>query len=159
MCFSFYICVDFMSLGYLKIDQQRVKYILIPEAYPLFHLLLSDLPIWCPRPQREVLWGRGRSRNNMTCYPKWKHKHRSLSKMSMISELKCRHTLKRSIGKKKNWPASQISLNPTGLGDDGDQRHVATGQRTGRNWHLQACWKLAKWTTPSKSKLKVNMGE
>lgn len=64
-------------------------------------------------------WG---STNNMTCYPKWTHKHRSLSKMSMISEHKCRHTLKRSIRKEKLWQASQTSLDPFGLGDDRDQR-------------------------------------
>lgn len=48
--------------------------------------------------------------------------HRSLFKTSMISEHKCRHTLKRSIGKEKLWPASQTSLDPIGLGDARDQR-------------------------------------
>jgi hypothetical protein len=61
--------------------------------------------------------GGGRNNNNMTCYPKGTQKHRSLPKMSKISEHNFKLALKRSNRKGENWPAFQILLNPTGLGD------------------------------------------
>ena len=92
-------------------------------------------------------WG---STNNMTCYPKWTHKHRSLSKTSMISEHKCRHTLKRSIRKEKLWPVSQSSLDPLGLGDDRDQRMWWADRGPGRTDIFRAA--EVKRTQPHQAK-------
>ena len=74
--------------------------------------------------------------------------HRSLFKTSMISEHKCRHTLKRSIGKEKlQLPKPHWIQLDWGMPEI---KGVVIGQRARKNWQLN----------PSKqSKLKVSMSE
>ena len=138
-------------MGSQRVGQDWMTELNWSEGIPIISLVTIRSLCLIVLSSKRSAFGRGwGSTNNMTCYPKWTHKHRSLSKTSMTSEHKCRHTLKRSIRKEKLWPVSQSSLDPLGLGDDRDQRMWWADRGPGRTDIFRAA--EVKRTQPHQAK-------